>query len=646
MCGILSVFCRGNGSVSEEVLLAGTNSLHHRGPDNQSIWVSLFRKVGLGHTRLSIIGLDNGNQPVRSEFGSVSAVVNGEFYDYEPIRRDMVNEGCSFDTESDSEILIPLYQKYGMPDCLQYLRGEFSFILWDENLKTLFVCRDRFGIKPLIYAERNGIFYVASEAKALFAMGIKPQWDENTIQDAEYFVREMEGTYFKGVKNVRAGCYLEITEQKIEEHQYWDFNYPDISLEPSGLNEREYIEEFKAVLEEAVRLRLRADVPVGCYLSGGLDSAAILGLMTRTTSAPINAYTISFRDKNYDEAALAREMAEFAGVHHSVVSISENDLAQNFADALWHCEAPMINGNGIAKFLLSRHVRNCGQKVVLTGEGADEVLAGYSFFREDAWVQQAARTGQNDPSRLSQLHANNQVTAGLFDGGDPDANMHFVESKLGYVPTQLRASTLSAKKMRMLRTDCFNSRCTTRAVHQNLIHSLNLNRIRQADILNRSLYIHSKSVLPNFILTALGDRSEMAHSIEGRLPFLDHKVVEYLAEVPASLKINGTAEKYLLREVVRGCVTDVLYKRQKHPFVAPPMDATRSSPLRTLMADTFHGSELKDLPFYDQCKVIKFFEQAMEGNSKTVGAGDITLDITLMSLLSLCLMQKRFGIRV
>ncbi len=643
MCGLIGVYSKNNNPVSESTLFRGIKSLHHRGPDSNRIWLSSTRNIGLGHTRLSIIGLDNGEQPLTSKDGNICAVVNGEFYDYETIRNTYRKRGYTFSTDSDSEIIIPLYLERGM-DGLKYLRGEFAFILWDQRIQTMFICRDRLGIKPLVYAQMGECIYVASEAKALFEMGVKAHWDNNTIVDSEYLVRDIENTYFEHVKNVKPGFYIKFTPRDTQHHQYWDLNYPYISQAENGLTENDYINQFREILEESIRLRLKADVAVGCYLSGGIDSAAILGLAAKLTNATAKAYTISFNDEAYNEFSYAAETASLVGADHSVVSIDEGDLATNLSEALWYNETPMTNGNGVAKFLLSKHVQSAGHKVVLTGEGADEILAGYSFFREDALTQESCTNTSSDiQQRLRQLHAANHLTSGVFNGEDPSANMSTVNAALGYTPTLLKAFTQMANIMQALRSSNFAVSETlagkNTGAFSRFLNSLNINQIVNRDVVNKSLYIHCKSILPNYILTILGDRSEMAHSIEGRVPFLDHRLVEFSAQVPAALKINGLTEKYLLRESVRDVIPESIYKRQKHPFMAPPAKPKSSSPLNTLMADIFHGRELSNLPFYSQKKVIKLFEDTRKKNEKSV-----MVDTVLMTILSLCLLQKKFNL--
>ena len=377
-----------------------TNSLHHRGPDNQGVWLSPDQRVGLGHTRLSIIDLTTGDQPIANEDERVHIVVNGEFYDFERQRRELEQRGHRFRTRSDSEIALHLYEDFGA-HCVQHLRGEFAFVLWDETNQTLFAARDRFGIKPLYYAVHDGTLYLASEIKALFAAGVPARWDH------EYFYQHATGpamadrTLFEGVHQVPPGHYLIATPNGLRVLRYWEFNYPPAAeLAASPRDERSYVEEFAAVFEEAVRLRMRADVPVGCYLSGGLDSCAVLGFAARNSSTPIQAFTLTFDQAAYDEGDIAREMAARAGANFYPIPIKQSDIADHFADAIWHSETVFSNGHGVSKFLLSRAVRDAGYKVVYTGEGSDEIFGGYVHFRTD--MLQHNTQGQ-DPAEVQRL---------------------------------------------------------------------------------------------------------------------------------------------------------------------------------------------------------------------------------------------------
>jgi asparagine synthase (glutamine-hydrolysing) len=392
MCGIAAFFSNSK-PISAERLNRMTYILRHRGPDRRGIWLSPNQRAGLGHVRLSIIDLMTGHQPIANEDNRIHVAVNGEFYDFERKRRELEGRGHRFRTNSDSEIAIHLYEDYGA-HCVQELRGEFAFVLWDEKNQTLFAARDRFGIKPLYYAVHGDTLYLASEIKALFAAGVPPRWDH------EYFYQHATGpampdrTLFDGVHQVPPGHYLTATASGMRILRYWEFNYPPANeLAADTRCESAYIEEFSAVFDEAVRLRMRADVPVGCYLSGGLDSCAVLGFASKYSKSPIQAFTLTFDRAAYDEGDIAREMAASTGASFHPIPIKQSDIADNFADAIWHSETLFSNGHGVSKYLLSRAVRDAGYKVVYTGEGSDEIFGGYIHFRTDMLQHNAQ--GQN-----------------------------------------------------------------------------------------------------------------------------------------------------------------------------------------------------------------------------------------------------------
>ena len=381
MCGIVAVYSR-REPVSPAKLERATKSLYHRGPDGQRQWISRDNRVGLGHARLSIIDLATGDQPIASEDNRTHLVANGEFYEYEAIQRELEGRGHRLRTRSDSEIALHLYEEVG-PQCLHRLRGEFAFVIWDEKQQSLFAARDRFGIKPLFYAWHNNTLYLASEVKALFAAGVPARWDEESVYQSFTFGGHQMRTLYDGVYLVPPGHYLIATGKHFQITRYWDFNYPAASDSAPKRSDADYAAEFRHDLEEAVRIRLRADVPVGVYLSGGLDSCAVLGLAARHHPDPIRAFTLTFDDVAYDEGPIAREMAALAGAEFNPIPINQNDLAENFADAILQSETFCVNAHGVAKFLLSKAVRDAGYKVVITGEGSDEILGGYAHFRRD-----------------------------------------------------------------------------------------------------------------------------------------------------------------------------------------------------------------------------------------------------------------------
>ena len=534
--------------VTADTLQRATKSLYHRGPDGQRHWISPDRRVGLGHARLSIIDLTTGDQPIASETEQTRIVVNGEFYDYEATQHELERSGHRLRTRSDSEIALHLYEDLGA-QCLHRLRGEFAFVLWDEVHRTMFAGRDRFGIKPLFYAVHQETVYFASEIKALFAAGVPARWDAESVYHSIEFGGHPVRTLFDGIFQVPPGHYVIVTEKHIQLHQYWDFNYPTAGQTPHR-SDAEYVEEFRQKLDDAVRLRLRADVPVGCYLSGGLDSCAVLGLAAKHHPDPIHAFTLTFDQADYDEEKEAREMAAKVGAHFYPIPIRQDDLADHFADAITQSETFSINAHGVAKYLLSRAVRDAGYKVVITGEGSDEILGGYAHFRRDMLLYN--KEGQ-DPAQvaslLEDLERANPVSRGLLLPHGEPRPLHNVKRVLGFAPSWIETFSARSVKMLDLLDGNFLDKFGQSHSYHALLSGLDVRgQLNGREPVNQSLYLWSKTLLPNYILTVLGDRMEMAHSIEGRVPFLDHHLVEVIRSQPVSMKIRGMTEKYVLRE--------------------------------------------------------------------------------------------------
>lgn len=637
MCGIVGVFSR-NGPISEGRLQRATRSLYHRGPDGQRYWMSPDRRVGLGHARLSIIDLTTGTQPIASEDGRSQIAVNGEFYGYEAIQRELERSGHRLCTGSDSEIALHLYQDLG-PQCLHRLRGEFAFIIWDDNHRTLFAARDRFGIKPLFYALHDDTLFLASEVKALFAAGVPARWDAESVAQAVEFGGHQVRTLFEGVFQVPPGHYLIATDKHLQLVPYWDFNYPRVADHTPQRSDAEYVAEFRQVLEEAVRLRLRADVPVACYLSGGLDSCAVLGLAAKHRPDPIRAFTLTF-DGEYDEGPQAREMAAKAGAEFVPIPIRQDDLADHFADAIIQSETFCLNAHGVAKYLLSRAVRDAGFKVVMTGEGSDEILGGYAHFRRDMLLYSADGQDSGVATRLlEELEQSNPVSRGLLLTHGESLPLVGVKRVLGFLPSWMEAFAARSVKVRSLLSESFHRDLSAREPYYALLSGLDVQgQLIGRSAVHQSLYLWSKTMLPGYILAMLGDRMEMAHSIEGRVPFLDHHVVETIRSQPVRLKIRGMTEKYVLREAVRDLITDTVYRRQKHPFMSPPATLNPNAKLHDLVQDRLRGRALGAIPFFDQKKVVSLLDRigSMDESARVAN------DQILMILTSACVLQERF----
>lgn len=637
MCGIFAAMTR-RGLVPER-RDAALRSLQHRGPDGSGSWTSRDGRWTLGHTRLSIIGLNNGDQPMISPDGAVHLVVNGEFYGYREIRDRLRASGYRFSTESDSEIALHLYDERGMRAASE-LRGEFAVVIADERQQVMIAIRDRFGVKPLYYSIVNGEVFFASEIKALLAMGVPAIWD---LEGATGGVgRSHEKTEFAGISTVPPGCYAIARRGDVRIYPYWDWEIPTAEqMRRDTRSEAEVVEEFRKALLDSVQHRLIADVEVASYLSGGIDSCAVLGLAQQSTDRPIRAFTLTFENPLYDEASIAEAQARHVGASYHPIPITGREIADAYADAVWHSETQMFNGHGVAKYLLSRAVRDAGIKVVFTGEGADEMLGGYPYFRVDAVNDNQSLSAAERGALIDQMLGANPATRALLMPtrvNNPD--MKAIERSLGWLPATLNVSAAMMNGVAPLFRDDLAVRIQGYKPLMSALDRLPLaQRVTGRDRLNQMLYINARTVLPNFILNYLADRMEMAHSIEGRVPFLDHHVAEAAARVPVNMKVKGIREKHVLREATKDVLIPEVYDRQKHPFTTPPTRAV-DDPMLAFYRDTFASQAAKDQPIYDMTKASAALDQLLECPADQ----RIAMEGGLQRVASVIILQDKFAL--
>ena len=640
MCGFVGGLLR--GALEPKRLDRALETLHHRGPDAVGKWVAPDGRWFLGHTRLSIIGLDNGDQPISDASGNVQLVVNGEFYGYKAIRERLRAEGCAFTTDSDSEIALHLYLREGM-NLGRHLRGEFAALIADRRNRAMLAIRDRFGIKPLFYAVHEGDVLFASEVKALLALGVPARWSREALFQEAFHFRPHSRSLFAGIYTVPPGHYAIAQHGEVSVYPYWDLAFPTAAeLAADDRSDEEVVAGFRAVLDDAVRERLVADVEVASYLSGGIDSCAVLGLAQRHMDRPIRAFTLTFEDALYDESALACAQAERSGASFHPIPVTPRALADAYSDAVWHAETCFMNGHGVAKFLLSRAVRDAGIKVVFTGEGSDEMLGGYAPFRRDVLLYNSARQDPATVSRLlAELRASNQAVPSLVASEEePLPVLESVRRRLGWVPSWIQAfSTMGQRTTELFRQEMASSIAGMNPYEVALSRLAIDERVAGRDPLNQALYLWARVHLPNFVLTFLSDRMEMAHSIEGRVPFLDHEVAEYAAGIPIHMKINGMREKHVLREAARDVLIEPVYDRQKHPFTTPPARVGADDAMMEMFGDVFDSSLLDDQPIFEPAAVRALFRAL----PKRTPAERVEADGLLNRILSLTLMHQRFG---
>ncbi len=597
MCGIIAAFTRCR-AINPQSIEKSLLQLHHRGPDSNDYYINKTKRVALGHTRLSIIGLDNGTQPLHSSENNIYAVVNGEFYDYQSIKKKYTQQGYNFKTKTDSEIIIPLYLEYGT-NLFKKINGEFSFIIWDEKKNLVFSARDRFGIKPLYYYYGNDDLYISSEIKALIPFGINIDWDISSLVSIFKGVPNQASSCFQNIKQIRPGHYMLYENNSLREYEYWDFQYTKSSNSLIGdfKDEQQYLNTFRSKLITSIKRRLVSDTPVGLYLSGGIDSSAILALSKNLTDN-ITAFNISFRDSICDENMYAQEIAKHLNINLESITITDQDIADNFSKTVFFTESPIFQTNGIAKFLLSKFVQYKGYKAVLTGEGADELLFGYPSFKEDLAYYLSA---EGDNSVLNQLKSNDK---NLAQGNYNIEDFQKIIGKLKFIPSIWKLGYDIGKAVESIYSDTFKDLVSHINPMEIMLSSINSKKLFNNNPVHVSAYIFLKTLFPGLVLSYLGDRVEMAHSIEGRVPFLDVDLVTYISKIPLHMKIKGIKEKYILYESIKDLIPEMIYKRTKHPISTPSVLNKANSALLALMRDVFHSQDFKSLPFFSQTKTL------------------------------------------
>jgi asparagine synthase (glutamine-hydrolysing) len=572
MCGIAGSLALGAGvpPPAIEDLEAMVRALRHRGPDELGLYRD--RRAALGHARLSIIDLATGQQPLSNEDGTKWIVFNGEIFNYVELRAELAALGHRFRTQSDTEVIVHAYEAYGTA-AFERLNGQFAIALWDAAEETLVLARDRLGVRPIHMCEHAGRLWFASEVKAIFAgdPSIPRALDPVGLAETFTFWTVVPPqSVFRGVTELEPGHVRIVSRRGVEDRAFWAPRYPvapDVGA-PASLGEA--VERTRAALEEAVRLRmLRADVPVGCYLSGGLDSSLVAALGRRAKGGGFSTFSIRFEDAEYDETPYQREVAALIGSDHHDVCVRRRDIADAFPDVVLHAERPLLRTAPAPLFLLSRLVRDAGIKVVLTGEGADEMFAGYDLFREAKvrrfWGRRPASTAR--PRLLERLYpylarspvAQRAMAQEFFGRG----RERWADPGFAHQTRWAPASALQRLFAPDVRREASRVDCTAR-----LLSALP-EEFSRWSFLARDQYLEVRTLLSGYLLSSQGDRMLMAHSVEGRFPFLDTQVVEVANALPASFKLRGLDEKHVLKRVAEGLVPDAVVRRPKQPYRAP-----------------------------------------------------------------------------
>ena len=650
MCGIGGVFNADRQQTADRQLLVNMAAIQsHRGPDGFGVECLDDAGIGFCHARLSIIDLNEsrGRQPFLTDDGQVLMAHNGEFYDFQRIRADLTAQGVRFRSKSDSEILLRLYQRQGLAQTLPLLRGEFAFALFDRDEDCLYLVRDRFGIKPLYWTLTPEGLVFGSELKVLFA---HPAVERRFTSDG-LFHQLMQtmvpgSTAFAGVHQVKPGQVVKVqrTGQRLEVSHwtYWDVDFPRQDQRDHNLSEADHIAAVRAALLEAVEMRMVADVPVGCYLSGGIDSCSILGLASAVSQSPVKAFTIGFDDARYDESAIAREMADATGAEQDLMRLSGRELYGHMEKTLWHTERTIYNTLAVAKFLMSRHVNDVEYKVVMTGEGSDELFGGYPAFRRDMFLHGLDDLPQDDRESWEQLlqQSNSLVQGAMLAENqvdDPD-----LDAVVGFTPSCLQPWLACAPLVPELLAENHRSALESYSPGKAIAEQLDPEQLNGRHALDKAQYVWIKTMLEGQILTWGGDRVDMANSMEARPAFLDHHLAAAAVQVPPELRIKGKTEKYVLREAMAGLLPEVLYKREKFAFMAPPAhsEPEKWKQMKQLAADYLSDAAIEEAGLLSTAGVRALF--ARHENPATTDAERVQMDAVINHLLGVQMLHRMF----
>lgn len=635
MCGIA-------GAVSSDLhersdgrgsMLRMLGMLRHRGPDQFGIYDD--GRAALGSARLSIIDVAGGQQPISNEDETLWIVLNGEIFNYVELRRDLEGCGHRFRTNTDTEVLLHLYEEYGR-ECLSLINGQYAFAIWNTRQRMLFAARDRLGVRPLFFTEAGGSFVFASEVKALLAWpGVKAELDATALRQVFTYWSPLPGrTMFKGVSELPAGSCLTYSNGALKVDRYWTMRF---GSEGDGPGERHAVEQLRELLTDATRIRLRADVPVGAYLSGGLDSSLIAKITSDHMGSQVATFSIAFEDRAFDETEHQLHMASVLRTRHEVVHASFEDIARAFADVVWHTEVPLTRTAPVPMFFLSRLVRESGFKVVLTGEGADEFFAGYDLFKETVirrfWARQPDSALR--PRLLQRLYGDIPGLSSMSG----DVLRAFFAWRLNEVDSPFYSHAIRWRNTARLH------RFFTPEIAQDddgadvlTPESLGLPaEFSGLGVLERAQSLEANVFLPQYLLSSQGDRVAMAHSVETRHPFLDYRVVEWANSLPARLKMKGLKDKYVLRRLGRELLPDGVWDRPKRPYRAPISRSFFAPQTREQALELLAPEQIRRTGIFRDAAVSRLVEKV-----QAVARASETDDMAIAGILSTQIWHRDF----
>ncbi len=637
MCGITGFFqLHGETDPNIDLISKMVKAIEHRGPDEYGV---LFdRKAVLGHARLSIIDLAGGSQPLSNEDNSVWIVFNGEIYNYIELRVVLEKAGHKFRTNSDTEVIVHAYEEYGR-DCVKQFNGQFAFCIYDKKDESLFISRDRFGIRPLFYTVHNNQFYFGSEIKTIFCdPQVRRKIDLDGLDQLfTWWTTAPPKTVFENISELAAGHSLIIKDGNIKTEKYWEITYPETFDYTRSVDS--WAEEMHGLLVDSVRLRLRADVPVGAYLSGGLDSAVTTALIKNFTDTKVETFSIAFEDKAFDESTYQTQMSDFLGTNHHVIKCNYKDIAENFPRVIYHTEKPIVRTAPTPLMLLSGLVEQTGFKVVLTGEGSDELIGGYDIFKETLIRKFWAKFPNSKfrPVALRKLYPTlpvSQADTGAYLGEFYKSG--FAEIEKYYFSHIPRMNTTTKVKM------FFSADVKETLKNNSAIDAFGGDLPENFDNwhhLSKAQYVEAKSLLAGYILSSQGDRMLTANSIEGRFPFLDHRFAEFCATIPPGHKIFGLNEKYLLKRAMKKELPKEIVNRVKQPYMAPDSNSFVQHDSPSYTQDILSEKSLEQAGLFNPKSVSRLVAKCTKMADKHLSFKD---NMSFISILSTQLLHEKF----
>jgi asparagine synthase (glutamine-hydrolysing) len=605
MCGIAGIATQHAGSIAGEKLARMAAAIQHRGPDGYGFYTGMY--VGFAHVRLSIVDVAGGAQPLTNEDGQIVITYNGEVYNHVELRRQLESCGHVFRTRCDTEVLVHAYEEWGA-DMLPRLNGQFAFAISDSRDQSVFMARDRFGVRPLFFTVQRGSLYFASELKALLASGdIKAVVDPQAIDEVfTFWATRPPRSGLSGIQALEPGTYGIWRDGRLRIHRYYELDFPERDVEP-----RDAIEQLDELMRMGVDLRMRADVPVGAYLSGGLDSSITATLAAAASPHTLRSFSITFDDPRLDESAYQRDAASAIGSMHSITSIGGNAIAECFPDVIWHAETPLVRTAPAPMFHLARLTKKAGIKVVLTGEGADELFLGYDLFKEVAVRRFCLRR----PDSTMRPRLFDRLYPYLLDQGSGGEfwRRFFLEAGTPSDPlfSHLPRFQVTSWIKQFYSAD-FSAGLSGIDVVEELRQSLPTRFFRWSP-LNQAAFLEMTLLLSPYLLSSQGDRMAMAHGVEGRFPFLDHRLFEFAGALPTGSRLRGLKEKEILRRWARRILPAKASARPKQPYRAPDVPSFFGPKAPEYIADALSGTSIQATGVFSPTAVAGLVRRCRSG---------------------------------